>query len=82
MLLSEYRQVSEILVQPVVAAQSSVASATPAYFSDIGACWRGLSAGGNVLQDPMPKIFLTWTSSHFLPDKNLGFPVRVQADGK
>ena len=46
---TEYRQVSEILVQPVVAAQSSVASAAPAYFYDTGTCWHGLSAGGNGL---------------------------------
>ena len=35
---TESRQVSEIPVQPVVAAQYSVASAAPVHFSDIGAC--------------------------------------------
>ena len=43
---TESRQLSEILVQPVVAAQSSVAGAAPAHFSDIGPCWHGLPAGG------------------------------------
>ena len=46
---TESRQVSEFPVQPVLTVQSSVASAAPAHFSDIGACWHGLTAGGGAL---------------------------------
>ena len=50
----------------IVAARSSVASADPAHFSDIEACWHGLTAGARVLRDPIPKICLAWTSSQEL----------------
>ena len=79
---TESKQVS---VQPVVAAQYSVASAAPTHFSDIGACWHGITVGGGALEDShaqdLPDVDkLAVIEQHFLPDKNFGLPVKLTAN--
>ncbi|XP_065197012.1 52 kDa repressor of the inhibitor of the protein kinase-like [Sycon ciliatum] len=75
--------VGEAVDQPLLEA----AGTCKAYFTDIGECWKGYSAGGLPQWNPVPRNLpdtdkISVIENHCAPQKDFIFPVRVQTDGK